>query len=201
MKNVVEVLITVKEENEQFLECIQSLNESKSDIKITISPFDHSGVGNARINAFNNSTEEYLCFIDPDDYVIGNPFKKAIIYLNEGYTAYYSNHYNIKNNAITSTWFQRLYYDKVFQKEQMHHTVVYKRSVIEKVMPFLRNVNAWDKYLLNLESLISGTVKGDNTIHYAWRVDGGGNHLKSPLDNPPEWHQKIKHMTGAIRKK
>lgn len=198
--NAVEVLITVKEEDELFLQCIKSLKESNDDIKITISSFDSSGVGNARINAFNNSSEEYICFIDPDDYVIGNPFKKAISFLNAGYSAYYSNHFNVENNKIMRKWFNRVHQSRALSQVQMHHVVVYKRSIIAEVIPLLKDVITKDKELLNLKSLTEGIVMGDEEVHYGWRMDGHGNHKNHNFKNNPKlWHYEVSRLKNLLK--
>lgn len=196
---MIDVVITVKNRDKLFKQCIKSL-EKAEHVKIYVQPFDYNGVGSARINAINSSKNDYICFVDPDDYLISHPFKDAIEKLDSGYAAYHTNHFIMNNEKIMKKWFGKVYKDKLNQEVAMHHIVVYKKSIIQHAIPFLRDVVTYDKKLLNLFSLVAGEVYTNDTCSYVWRNDAGMNHKKNTIkDNPEIWHSKVKELEDILR--
>jgi hypothetical protein len=197
---MIDVIIIKKDSDALYDQLINSIPDDKN-IQVCVFPFDETGVGNARKYAIENTNNEYVCFLDPDDYMIGNPFPKAMKILSNGYTAYYTNHYLLKGEKIQKKWFDTISTRKIDQLFQMHHIIFYKRKIIEEYTEITRNVITKEKLIFNLASLTQGKVLGDIECHYAWRIDGNQTHkTNSDVNNPEEWKKATSDLRNYLIK-
>lgn len=188
--------------SERYYKCLESLKGEP----VNVVHADYiDGVGNARVSAIQRSHGEWISWIDPDDYVIDHGFSVCwnLISANPNCSAVYTNHWIAEKGKIIKPWFHSLASGKGFsQCVQMHHLVVYRKSIIEKEFEYMKDVNTIDKKLFNLASISKGKVIGTDKCYYMWNKDGNQNHLRYTInDNPRKWLDRVNYYKRKIRGK
>jgi len=191
---------TRKSDNKEYLQqCLESLNHDR--VNVIMHPFDDRGVGYARLSALDKGNSDLFAFVDPDDYIEPGTFDRGLkILKNSNYSAYFTNHWVVKDNKLQRKWFHKLRVGGFTQETLMHHVVIFRKHVVEPVLPLLAGVKTSDIKLLNLQSILHGEVYGEEYCGYYWRCDGGMNHTKYKpyVDNPVEWGNKVKQLRNEI---
>ena len=188
------------DDKERLQKCIKSVEQDKR-VNVFVHPFDDRGVGYARLEALKSGNSEFFAFVDPDDYVEPGSFDRGEKLLKEGnYSAYFTNHWILKNDEKIRKWFLKLREGGCTQESLMHHLVIYRRDVVEPVLSYMPNVMTNDIRLFNLQSILHGKVLGEDYCGYYWRCDAGQNHMKynAKKNNPLEWHEKVKSLRQEI---
>lgn len=195
----------IKSNRGYFNECIESLKDDPIDVHILKHSDENYGL--LRAEGFLKGKHEYAAAIDDDDILIQGIFNTALKQMQTGkFTAYYSNHYIMNSNKkVYGKRFNKLASEIGFsQSIQMHHVVVYKKSIIEPVLKYLEGIKIFDKTLLNLKSIYDGKVKGDNNFGLYWRVHDKCIHKKpnkSFKNNPIKWQDKVDEYKRMILEK
>lgn len=179
--------------------CLESIKDEPVNIHF-LKHVDNEH-GKLRMKGFSMGNSPYVSLVDDDDIVIPGIFDRAIMIMEKGYSAYYSNHYVM--NAEGNVYGKR--FDKLAppigfsQANQMHHVVVYRREIIQPVLSYLNGVKLFDKLLLNLKSIYDGRVYGENKMGLYWRVHDEGIHKKENIkENPKEWHEIVSYYKHKI---
>lgn len=183
--NTIDVYITISDRENYLEQCVRSLDNQPCNIHFNQY---QSTAGKARYDAFTRAgSAKYVCFVDPDDYLIDEPLTKALYLLEqagEDRSAYYSNHWVLSNEKKIKTWFSELSEPTSLKNiRDMHHIVIHKRDNIEKCIDLVRLSRTREWKIQNLYSLYDAPVIGDMTCHYAWRRDTekndhGGTHKR-----------------------
>lgn len=190
----------IKSDRGYYDECIDSLKDEPIDIHIL--KHSEGNLGKLRTEGFLKGNNEYAAAIDDDDILVKGTFNRAIQSLSSGnFTAYYTNHHIMDaNKNVYGKWFDGLAEPVGFaQCKQMHHVVVYKKSVIEPVLKYLYGAKTFDKRLLNLKAIHDGEVKGDDAFGLYWRIHDKQMHKTNHVEtNPTEWKEKVAEYEKKI---
>lgn len=195
----VHVIVRKDENPTKLSKCLDSL--VGEPINLHICDFIPK-VGNARISALLKCKSDWVSWVDPDDYILPNAFSKCLetIKNNPHITAVYTNHWSL-SKKVSKKWFNVISTEteKLWQLQQMHHIVVYKKSVIEAEYPYMQDVVTKDKKLFNLAALRSGTVKGIDEPLYMWNSEGGNHEKYNGKQNPLRWHERVNEYYKSLR--
>ena len=198
--NKIDVNIIISDRG-YYQECADSLKNEP----VNIHEFKQSPeYGKLRIKGFSAGSSPYVAAVDDDDIVVEGIFQRALEIMEQGYTAYYSNHYVMDaEKNVYGKRFDRLSSNIGFsQDHQMHHIVVYRRDIIEEVLPYLDGVKTRDKQLLNLKCIHDGTVFGENRMGLYWRIHDKNMHKNVKTeDNPQHWKDKVTEYKTKILEK
>ena len=182
-------------------ECIKSLKNEPINIhELNYSP----DFGRVRMDGFSTGSSPYVAAVDDDDIVIEGIFERALEVMEQGYTAYYSNHYIMDaSKNVYGKWFDTVYPPIGFAQEiQMHHVTVFRRDIIEPILPYLEGIKASHKKLLNLKCIHDGTVFGEDIMGLYWRIHDKNMHKETNKnDNPQQWKDKVKEYQTKILEK
>lgn len=199
----IDVLITLKpgeRDSEHYKKCLLSL--SKEPVNIIESPFDPTGVGNARIAAIKKSNAEFFTIVDPDDTIIPGAFQQMPT-IGKEISAYFTNHWILINGEKKRKWFWKLWDKGHSQERLMHHLVVYRRDAIEESLGYLKDMMTNEFSVINLQAIYSGKVIGTEACWYNWNSDVvGNNHSKySRKHNPPASEERRTYLKKKIMEK
>jgi len=181
-------------------ECLDSLHDEP--INLFLSKFIEGRIGLARVKAIMEGNSEFVSFVDDDDILVPGTFGIALEVLKKGYSAYYTNHFVMDSEKkVYGKWFHKPAKPIGFsQNIQMHHVVVYRRSIIERVFDSTALARTSERTLFNLASIYHGVVYGDDRMGLYWRVhDDSAHNVK--WENPKEWHIEVDRYQQKILNK
>lgn len=189
----------IKSDRGYFDECMESIKDEPINLHL----LEHSEGehGKLRIEGFKKGDSPYVALIDDDDVVIPGVFQRAIDVMEQGYSAYYSNHYvmDAEGNVYGRRFTKPMPPIGYSQWKQMHHVVVYRRDIITPILHLLDGVQLGDKLLLNLKSIYDGRVFGENRMGLYWRVHEKSMHKTRFIDdNPQEWHDAVEDYKNKL---
>lgn len=170
-------ILTMPNDNmEWFKKCLESLEQEP--VKIYISPGISEDIGNARANAFLRGTNEYVSFVDPDDYVLPGGFSACVdlIKSQNSYAAY-------TNEIIVG--FSGTIYNNPIIRDWVHHLLVFRRDII------LEHLQIWRDWLWG-----STLSEGQTFIKYLQANNYKVSSIKSPYY---VWRRHINSYTMRKR--
>lgn len=177
--------------------CVDSL--SGEPINLFEAPFIKGRIGKARVNGIKMGTSEFVSFVDDDDILVPGAFTRALDILQQGFSAYYSNHYVMDvDGKVYGRWFDKPAKAIGFSQEtQMHHIVVYRRELIEPVFAATELALYKERTLFNLASIYHGRVFGDDRMGLYWRVHEDSAHTQVTAETQ-EWKDEVKRYRDMI---
>lgn len=160
----VHVLLYPNSPRDWFKKCINSLHGEPINLTIIESPSIYEEIGKYRVKGYSTGTEEYVSFVDADDYIIKGAYQKAINFLNK----------NKYDHVCTQ---ERVYYEnsKSFLKVPVsnHHIKIFKRSFLEPYYDLIESHGIFgDKKL----SRVIGASYDLGYVGYVWRFHDNGWH-------------------------
>ena len=161
----VHVLLYPNSPKDWFEECLNSLHGESINLTVIESPNVYEEIGKYRVKGYSTGTEEYVSFVDADDYIIKGAYNRAIHFLNNN-----DNH----DHVCTQ---ERVYYEstKSFLRVplQNHHIKIFRREFLESYYSLIEKQGVFvDKAL----SRIVGPSYDLGYIGYVWRFHDGGWH-------------------------
>jgi hypothetical protein len=180
-------------ENKKWLgQCTASLEREPVNIHFVRSvPGD---IGKMRAIGYSAGTSPWVVAVDPDDWVEQGAFTRALEFLTDDVSAYYTNHSVFaEDGERTGQWFKQLAPAVGFaQASQMHHLTIYRREAIRPALHLLVGMPTRPYTVLNLQALLQGQVVGTKKIEYHWRDHPQGLHRNlaatvRPREQTLEW--------------
>ena len=166
MKVDVHILVYPTSPTKWLDQCLESLNNEPINIHIIdVKDSRYESIGNYRIEGFSKGEEDYVSYVDADDYILPKAFSKALPMLAK----------HLPNYACT--W-ERVYKEdtKKFLRTNKfnHHLKFYKRSFIKNFFDTYKNNGAEGDPIV--QTLLKDTAFDLGYVGYVWRVHDYGWH-------------------------
>lgn len=159
-------ILTMPNDNQAWFEkCLNSLK--KEPVSVQVCNGIKGDIGNARADAFLLGDNEYVSFVDPDDYILPGGFLACLDELHK------SNCDVVYTQEII-TGFSGVVHDKPLIRDWIHHLIVMRRDVVLKHIEELRkwkwNGTTYEGrvFIEKLQS-IGHKVSNIKKPYYVWR--------------------------------
>jgi len=188
MKIDVHMLLPENKNESLFNRCMESLSEdlNNDSIDLHFSDAIEGRLGLARKNAYLLGDNDWVSLVDFDDQIRSGAFTRLLGYLSDDLSALYTNHsiYNQQGKYI-GNWFSEVADDGYSKIYQMHHLIVFRRDILEEVLPMLDDLVSSESYPMNIHAISKGKVLGLNQVEYDWFKYDNGTHRRYQWRNNP----------------
>lgn len=174
----VHVAVMTGDNSEWKRQCLESLQNEPCHVHIVDGEADHVGI--ARLRGFSRGTQEYVSFVDPDDYVIPGAIRACVDRLDRNpqacgaYTDELVASGGKKNRSrAIRPWNPT---QQLLKVARLHHLLVMRRNFVERHFEDLARWARLPNYLLAAAIAQYGPWIHVNKVGYVWRRHGAGVH-------------------------